>query len=104
MKKKPIRGYCCICREPIYDSIDPSRAVECGLCVQKRVKHIERIELEAGMEIKNRVDYSTAVEMARNNPTPPTGKRKKVAQRGCTGLEWAKNYSRCRLPVHWEDM
>ena len=107
---RKIKEYCCLCREPIYDSIEPDRAVECGMCVQKRVKHIERMELESGMSIKNRVDYGIARKMAENSPTSPTHKRRKVPQRGCNRVKTAKfvpnlqNADRKELPMCWEDL
>ena len=105
-----VRGYCCMCREPIYDNIEPDRAVECGMCVQKRVKHIERIELESGMSIKNRVDYGIARKIAKNNPASPTHKRVLKRQRGCNRLKTAlwmpklQNADLKELPISWEDL
>ena len=107
---KKVNGYCHICKEPIYDSITPNRVVECGMCVQKRVKHIERLELQAGMSIKNRVDYGIARKMAANNPTHPTRTTKKRAQIASNRLKTAivgqnfKSTDRKTTPIKWEDL
>ena len=103
---KKVNGYCHICKEPIYDSITPNRVVECGMCVQKRVKHIERLELQAGMSIKNRVDYGIARKMAANNPTHPTRTRVLRRQKGLERVKtvlWSQNFQRRGLPMKWED-
>ena len=103
---KKVNGYCHICKEPIFDSITPNRIVECGMCVQKRVKHIERIELQSGMSIKNRADYGIARKIAENTPAPPTRKRVLKRQRGLEcekRVVWAPNFLGCDLPVKWDD-
>ena len=106
---KKVNGYCHICKEPIYDSITPNRMVECGMCVQKRVKHIERIELESRMSINNRVEYGIARKIAENTPASPTRKRVLKRQKGCNELKTVKflpnfqSTDRKKLPMKWED-
>ena len=107
---KKVNGYCHICKEPIYDSITPNRMVECGMCVQKRVKHIERIELESRMSINNRVEYGIARKIAENTPASPTRKRVLKRQKGCNELKtvsWGQNFvgtDRKTLPISWGDL
>ena len=101
-----IKGYCHICGEPIDGNVDPKRTLECGRCVLRRVKHIERIELESGMSINNRGDYAIARKIAEKNPTPPTRKRVLKQPRGLERQKqalWSPNFKRCDLPIKWED-
>ena len=83
--------------------------VECGMCVQKRVKHIERIELESQMKINNRVEYGIARKIAENTPASPTRKRVLKRQKGCNELKTVKflpnfqSTDRKKLPMKWED-
>ena len=107
---KKVNGYCHICKEPIYDSITPNRMVECGMCVQKRVKHIERIELESRMSINNRVEYGIARKIAENTPASPTRKRVLKRQKGLECVKkvsWGQNFvgtDRKALPISWGDL
>ena len=104
--KKKIKGVCHICGEGIKGNVDNSRVLECGMCVQRRVKHIERIALEAQMEIRNRVDYFTARKKAKENPYHGKGKKKVVALRASKVAKTAPilpSLDRKKLLLRWED-
>lgn len=101
-----ISAYCYLCGEPEYGNIDGTKSVRCGLCVQRIVKHLERIELQSGMKIKNIEEYGVAVQLSKEHPTPPTRKRCRMPLRGLEREKtvlWATNFKRCPLPVRWDE-
>lgn len=104
-----VNGYCQICGEDISDNVDDTRILECGMCVQRRVKYIERLELEAQMDINNRVDLVTARKKAKENPYHPTrGGTTKVsaAPQSVSGGILSTNFQctdRKVTPIKWKD-
>jgi len=50
---------CGLCKADIYDSVETAK-IECGLCVQRKIKHIQRLEKQSGIYIRNKFDYAAA--------------------------------------------
>jgi len=52
---------CGICGQPVKGNVQPGRGgVICGLCVQRKVLYVERLEREHKMPIRNALEYSWA--------------------------------------------
>lgn len=101
-----VKGYCHICGEEIKGNVGASRPLECGMCVQRRVKHVERIELEAQMSILNRENYATARKISEKNPYHPTRKWNPKALRASHGVKRPKyeaNFLSTSLLLRWKD-
>ena len=60
-KEQNPRTNCFYCGKQIWENINPKARVMCSSCVVRQVAHIERLEKELGVQIRNTGDYARAI-------------------------------------------
>ena len=106
MRKKP---KCHLCGAKVRGNVDGTKRIECGMCVQRRVKFVENLEWKMDTKIKNGVEYSVAYKAVLLGQGRGKGKQEKVPQKGLECVKtvlWAENFKsvdRSVTPVKWDD-